>query len=96
MRRGAPSIVSKSRRRYLAEAIREHAAEKAAHDAAVVVWYEGGAIGSRPAPSPSMLELERRIGELRQDVGASDNALEAANDALDAQKFGCRVPPNTP
>jgi hypothetical protein len=69
----------------LAEAVQEHAAEKVAHDAAVVVWYQGGAIGSRPAPSPAMLELERRIGELHQDVGASGDALKSAQTALDAQ-----------
>jgi multidrug resistance efflux pump len=69
----------------LAEVTHEYAVAKAAHDAAVIAWYQGGAIGSRPAPSPAMLELERRIGELHQDVGASGDALQSAQTALDAQ-----------
>jgi hypothetical protein len=69
----------------LAEVTHEYAVAKAAHDAMVVAWYQGGAIGSRPAPSPAMLELERRIGELHQDVGASGDALQGARSALAAR-----------
>jgi hypothetical protein len=69
----------------LAEVTHEYAVAKAAHDAAITRWYEGGCVGYRPSSPTPMLELERKIGELRHDVGASDGALQTAREALGEQ-----------
>jgi hypothetical protein len=70
--------------RLLAEAQQAYAAEKTLYDVVVVIWYENGACsGPRPQPSPMMLELERQIRTLRQDIGASESHLQTARDALD-------------
>ena len=45
--------------RLLTDVSREHAAEKALHDAAIVVWYESGCPGVRPDVPSRMIELER-------------------------------------
>jgi len=61
--------------RLLTDVSREHAAEKALHDAAIVVWYESGCPGVRPDVPSRMIELERPTwrlapGSWRQRDGA--------------------------
>jgi hypothetical protein len=70
--------------RLLEEAVAQHAAEKAVHDAQLVEWYTNGCNGARPPAPPSLLLAEHRIGEARRDLGASETALEAAKNALQA------------
>jgi len=70
--------------RLLTDVSREHAAEKALHDAAIVVWYESGCPGVRPDVPSRMIELERQLGDLRRDLGASAIALEIAASGLQA------------
>jgi tetratricopeptide (TPR) repeat protein len=68
----------------LEEAVVQHAAEKADFDARLVEWYTNGCPGERPPTPPSLLLAEHRIGEARRDLGANENALETARDALQA------------
>jgi hypothetical protein len=68
----------------LTEAMQEYATEKALYDGRIVAWYEGSCPGARPEPTIRMLELDRKLGELRRDIGASDGALASARSALDA------------
>jgi hypothetical protein len=68
----------------LEEAVTQHAAEKAIHDAQLVVWYNNGCIGERPSTPSSLLLAEHRIGEARRDLGASATALEIAMSGLRA------------
>jgi hypothetical protein len=70
--------------RLLVEVSTEYAGEKALHDAAIVAWYEGGCPGARPDTPARLLELERRLGDLRRDGVASENARETAARALQA------------
>jgi len=66
----------------LEEAIAAHAIEKLAFDSRLVDWYQRGCCGERPVTPPSLLLAEHRIGEARRDLGASENALQDAADAL--------------
>ena len=70
--------------RLLEEAVAQHAAEKAVHDAQLVEWYTNGCVGARPPAPPSLLLDEHRIGEAKRDLGAADTALEAAASGLQA------------
>jgi len=60
----------------------EHAALKAEHDAAIVVWYESGCSGGRPEMPLKMLHLEHEIGDLTRNLGAVEDRLQAAQEAL--------------
>jgi hypothetical protein len=66
----------------LENAAAEHLAEKSAYDAMVVDWYTEGCVGERPPVPASLVQVERRIGELRSDLGASEHALETAGEAV--------------
>jgi hypothetical protein len=70
--------------RLLTDVSREYAAEKAVHDAAIVVWYQSGCPGVRPDVPSRMVELERQLGDLRGDLSASAIALEIAASGLQA------------
>jgi len=70
--------------RLLGEVLQEYAVEKALHDAAIAAWYGSGCPGDRPDLPSRMIELERQIGDLRRDLGASMTALEIAASGLQA------------
>ena len=60
----------------------ELAALKSVHDTEIASWYEAGCSGDHPQTPLELLRLEHQVGELACNVGAVENRLAEAHEAL--------------
>jgi hypothetical protein len=60
----------------------ELAALKSVHDTEIASWYEAGCSGDHPQTPLELLRLEHQVGELACNVGAVENRLVEAHEAL--------------
>jgi hypothetical protein len=60
----------------------ELTAQKALHDTEIVSCYEAGCSGDRPQTPLELLRLEHQVGQLARNVGAVEDRLAAAHEAL--------------